>query len=194
MAAVKAPSALAAELEALRKDVELRFTGNMAERLVNALDAAATALRTHTDATERSSENARLRSAIANIQREAERENGNWAHLKRCIAAQSRAALEPPTSTVDGWRPIEEAPPPIGEPFLAALEVRNNKTGYSFWERHVIWIDDETGNIASECEAGWTLVDDYTHWQPLPEPPTSTKPYDYYADLGRDASTEGEGA
>jgi hypothetical protein len=39
-------------------------------------------------------ENERLREALVMIQNEAERENGRWVHLKRCIAVQSRAALK----------------------------------------------------------------------------------------------------
>lgn len=33
-------------------------------------------------------------AALRNIKYEAERENGRWVHLKRCIAVQVRAALE----------------------------------------------------------------------------------------------------
>lgn len=36
----------------------------------------------------------RLRSALRNVQIEAEREKGSWVHLKRVIAVNCRAALE----------------------------------------------------------------------------------------------------
>ena len=36
---------------------------------------------------------AALVSALEAIAAEAERENGSWVHLKRCIAVQTRAAL-----------------------------------------------------------------------------------------------------
>lgn len=39
---------------------------------------------------------ARLRGALTTIEWEANRMNGGLVHMKRCIAAQSRAALEPP--------------------------------------------------------------------------------------------------
>jgi hypothetical protein len=45
-------------------------------------------------ATAAEAENAKLREALVNIKYEAERENGSWLHLKRCIAVQARAALE----------------------------------------------------------------------------------------------------
>lgn len=71
-------------------------------------------------------------------------------------------------TAVQGWQLIETAP--VDEPFLAALEVRNNKTGNQWWEQHVVLIDSETGELSSDTEAGWS-AGDYTHWMPLPEPP-----------------------
>jgi hypothetical protein len=67
------------------------------------------------------------------------------------------------------WQPIETAP--LDEPFLGAVEVVNNKTGRRYWERHVIWIDSDTGNVAHDTDAGWS-AGDYTHWMPLPPPPS----------------------
>lgn len=39
---------------------------------------------------------AALEAALRNIRYEAERENGGWVHLKKCIAVQARTALERP--------------------------------------------------------------------------------------------------
>ena len=66
------------------------------------------------------------------------------------------------------WRPIETAPKDA--PFLAAVRVSNNRTGTTYWEQHVLLLDDETGSIHPEFQQGWELSD-YSHWQPLPEPP-----------------------
>ena len=40
-----------------------------------------------------SAENEKLRGALRDIQIEAERERGNWTHLKQVIARKARAAL-----------------------------------------------------------------------------------------------------
>jgi len=69
------------------------------------------------------------------------------------------------------WQPIGAATKD-GTPILATLEVRERDNKY--WDTHVIWIDDETGDIHSETDAGWTVRDGYTHWMPLPKPPTTT--------------------
>jgi hypothetical protein len=74
----------------------------------------------------------------------------------------------PADNSQQGWQPIETAP--TDEPFLAAVEVVNNKTGRRYWEQHVIWIDSETGDVSHDTDAGWS-AGDYTHWQPLPAPP-----------------------
>lgn len=44
------------------------------------------------------------------------------------------------------------------------------------WEVDYVWIDEGTGEIDVECQAGWDLAD-YEAWMPvvLPEPP-SAKP------------------
>ena len=68
------------------------------------------------------------------------------------------------------WRPIESAPRD-GTTFLAAVEVMSNKTGAAWWELHLVACDDETGNIHHDYDQGWSL-DAYTHWMPLPGPPT----------------------
>ncbi|WP_311270335.1 hypothetical protein [Sphingobium sp. WCS2017Hpa-17] len=69
-----------------------------------------------------------------------------------------------------GWQPIETAPRD-GTHFLATAIVRNVKTGARWWETYVIWADDETGEIHPDCDHGWSNIDDYSHWMPLPAPP-----------------------
>ena len=82
--------------------------------------------------------------------------------------AQAALAAARPIIMADQWQDIETAP--RGERILVALEVRNNKTGQTWWEMHAIYFDDETGEICSDNDAGWA-AGDYTHWQPLPAPP-----------------------
>ena len=76
------------------------------------------------------------------------------------------------------WQPIETAPRD-GTCFLGGLLVnhwtsaRDSYTTY--FEVHVVFCDEETGEISSDCDCdGWS-IDDYTHWQPLPPPPEPTK-------------------
>ncbi|WP_311269605.1 DUF551 domain-containing protein [Sphingobium sp. WCS2017Hpa-17] len=69
-----------------------------------------------------------------------------------------------------GWQPIETAPRD-GTHFLATAIVRNVKTDARWWETYVIWADDETGEIHPDCDHGWSSIDDYSHWMPLPAPP-----------------------
>ena len=71
--------------------------------------------------------------------------------------------------TDDGWEDIATAP--VDESILCAVQVAHNKTGASWWEMHVISIDSETGEISSDNDAGWA-AGDYTHWRPLPAPPS----------------------
>lgn len=66
------------------------------------------------------------------------------------------------------WQKIETAPTD-GTEFLAAVEVHDQQ-GNWWWERNVISIDDETGDVPTSDPHGWTL-EDYSHWMPLPEPP-----------------------
>jgi hypothetical protein len=44
------------------------------------------------------------------------------------------------------------------------------------WDVDYVWIDEDTGEIDVECQAGWDL-DDYEAWMPvdIPSPP-SAKP------------------
>ncbi|RZL77249.1 MAG: hypothetical protein EOP66_09155 [Sphingomonas sp.] len=84
------------------------------------------------------------------------------------VASDTAAAA---SEAGDGWQDIASAPRD-GTPFIATLIV-HNQSGQKWWETHVIWADDETGEVASECEAGWTRVDDYSHWMPMPAPPAA---------------------
>jgi hypothetical protein len=65
------------------------------------------------------------------------------------------------------WKPIGTAPD--DDWFLAAIEVRH-KNGGHWWEYHVVWLDDETGDIHTDCEQGWSITD-YSHWMALPDAP-----------------------
>lgn len=73
-------------------------------------------------------------------------------------------------NAMHGWQPIETAPRD-GTHFLATAIVRNIKTDARWWETHVIWADDETGEVHPECDHGWSRIEDYSHWMPLPPPP-----------------------
>lgn len=63
------------------------------------------------------------------------------------------------------WRDIESAPRD-GTEFLATTMV-SHATGRRWRETHLIWCDDETGQIHADCEQGWE-VDDYQFWHPIP--------------------------
>ncbi len=65
------------------------------------------------------------------------------------------------------WKPIETAPD--DDWFLAAIEV-SHKSGGRWWEYHVIWLDDETNDVHTDCEQGWS-ISDYSHWAALPNAP-----------------------
>jgi len=75
----------------------------------------------------------------------------------------ARAALTTPPAD-DGWQPIETCPPE--DLFIGAVFVRNNNTGAEWWERHLLALDDETGDIHADYEQGWALAD-YEWWHPL---------------------------
>jgi hypothetical protein len=70
------------------------------------------------------------------------------------------------------WRPIETAPD--DDWFLAAIEVRH-KNGGHWWEYHVVWLDDETEDIHTDCEQGWS-ISDYSHWIAVPNVPYPLNP------------------
>jgi len=74
-------------------------------------------------------------------------------------------------ATPVAWMPIESAPE--DEPILAAIKV-NHKNGKSWWERHIIVIDSETGTISDmDFHHGWE-AEDYECWQPLPAAPDAS--------------------
>jgi len=70
-----------------------------------------------------------------------------------------------------GWKPIETAP--VGQEFLACIEVTNIASRKKWWEQHVLYRDDEDGSIGPDHHKGWDL-EDYTGWQPLPPPPSAS--------------------
>ncbi|KKC25789.1 hypothetical protein [Sphingomonas sp. SRS2] len=87
-------------------------------------------------------------------------------HYDREIFIKSILAL---LADRDGWRPIESAP--VDDIFIAAIRVRHTN-GDTWWERHLIWLDDETGDLHPDCEQGWS-ISDYELWCPalFPELP-----------------------
>lgn len=75
---------------------------------------------------------------------------------------------------VDNWQPIDTAPRD-GTPFIAALWVKHTN-GRSWQETHIVWCDDETGEIDSACDQGWSRVDDYVAWMSVPDLPPIKEP------------------
>lgn len=82
------------------------------------------------------------------------------------------ASRTPAPSDQAGWQDIATAPRD-GTHFLATLTVRHI-IGHRWRETHLIWVDDETGCVDSECEQGWD-ISDYEAWCPVPDfgPPTT---------------------
>lgn len=68
---------------------------------------------------------------------------------------------------VSTWNDVSSAPTD-GTPFLATLEVQNQKTGVRWRETYVVWLDDETGEIKSDCDCGWDRISDFDAWAPIP--------------------------
>jgi hypothetical protein len=71
------------------------------------------------------------------------------------------------------WQPIETAP---GVPHIRGLWVyvkRAEFPDYPYWDCYAGFLDDETGEWTTLCgdDCGWS-ADDFTHWMPLPEPPS----------------------
>ena len=68
------------------------------------------------------------------------------------------------------WQPIETAPKD-GSQFIGGLYVRcwnhARDTARLEWEQHVISYNND-----EEMDCGWSF-NDFTHWMPLPPPPTS---------------------
>lgn len=67
------------------------------------------------------------------------------------------------------WQPMECAPRD-GTRVIAATPVYNTSGRFMHWDIHVIFCNDETGQIHADCYLGWDW-DDYEAWQPCPEPP-----------------------
>ena len=66
------------------------------------------------------------------------------------------------------WFDISTAPKEIGVEFLASIEIGNRVTAWK--ETHILCLDED--GIDPDYHKGWCLVD-YTHWRPLPPPPSN---------------------
>jgi len=66
------------------------------------------------------------------------------------------------------WQQIDTIPTD-GTEVLAAIYVRD-MNGNGWWERHVIAIDDETGEVHDSLYGGWDRSD-YGYWHVLPDAP-----------------------
>jgi len=79
------------------------------------------------------------------------------------------------------WFDISTAPDEEGLSFLASIEIRNPST---IWrEVHVIHLNED-GEIHTDCHQGWAL-NDYTHWAPLPPPPSNPPLPAVFTQLGQ---------
>lgn len=67
------------------------------------------------------------------------------------------------------WRTDMENIPRDGAPFIVGGLVQH-VNGNQWWESHVVWLDDETGEIPADCECPFDL-EDFEHWMPLPKAP-----------------------
>lgn len=72
------------------------------------------------------------------------------------------------TPSEQGWQAIETRPD--ADIFVAAIKVRDNRSGAEWWERHLIALDDETGEIHADYDQGWQIAD-YEWWLPFKTPP-----------------------
>ncbi len=68
------------------------------------------------------------------------------------------------------WQPIETAPKD-GRPHVRGLWVTNNRTGAKWWETISGRIDDGGDFVDHDGNSPWRH-EDYSHWMPLPPPPT----------------------
>lgn len=78
------------------------------------------------------------------------------------------------------WFDISTAPKEVGTAFLASIQIGNGT--YAWTEIHVICLDED--GIDSEHHRGWDL-DDYTHWAPLPPPPSTDPLPAVFVELGQ---------
>lgn len=101
-----------------------------------------------------------------------DRDHGYRAQSFLADAADALASLtrelEEAKARVPQWLTMDKRPEDL-DCFLAAVEVRNNRTGEDYWDIHLVTLDDETGEINEDT--GWTL-DDYTWFAPRPLPPS----------------------
>jgi hypothetical protein len=67
------------------------------------------------------------------------------------------------------WKTIDSAP--ADRCFIATLRVYNSfDNSFSHHDMHVVAIDEDTGDICSDLDQGWSLKD-YEYWAELPAPP-----------------------
>jgi hypothetical protein len=66
------------------------------------------------------------------------------------------------------WKTIDSAP--TDRCFIATLRVYNSDKSFSNHDMHIVAIDEDTGDIDSYLEQGWSLSD-YEYWDELPAPP-----------------------
>ena len=70
------------------------------------------------------------------------------------------------------WQPIETAPKDVLH--VRALWVYSAQTKRPVrWEAIAGYFDDETGEFCDHDGNSPWRADDYTHWMPLPKPPTT---------------------
>jgi len=79
------------------------------------------------------------------------------------------------------WFDISTAPKDEGVAFLVSTEVRNSNAVWQ--EVHVVHLDED-GEIHTDCHQGWSL-NDYTHWAPLPPPPSNPPLPEVFTQLGQ---------
>jgi len=70
------------------------------------------------------------------------------------------------------WISVKDKPIPLAKYVLAGLFVHNRFSQSFRFEEEVIYHDDGIVMSRNDDETGWAL-ESYTHWQPLPPPPTN---------------------
>ena len=89
------------------------------------------------------------------------------ANLQELIAAGD-AALDWADANAR-WFDISTAPKEEGVSFLVTTQVKNSHRSWT--ETHVVHLNED-GQIHPECHQGWNL-ESYSHWRPLPPPPSN---------------------